>query len=401
MLCSRFALRIGLHGVPHTVMARKRKKRKNRTYSKTARAIHLAFDYGCLPTAMAVANLDFPTLLTEAQVDAVAYGTRHSKELNEEVPAISLVAQHAAPLAKAFSIFQDWSISSDSDAVELTFLLRDAGGYILVISPEPARMEQRCIGYNRTHQAVNTAAMWCKPIDTFNPILSRFKDHYTSVPIAPYIFTGETYTGPRSAFRRVSPAGLHEVSGLHALLKFEVTFVAEHEAIPGTIGWLAAKIESSSNIQTGPRRHIPTPDEISGCRLRTLSRHFPVTLERMRVSREIRDSIHDLQQEKIQPWQVEQAICNLVLESDLSSGKVRGRSEMHERIIEALDERYELADGSSLPPFDAERIRRQVLADGNELLSHMQAKRAQNLSSLQTSLQTLSLLESKSAAVQE
>ena len=382
-------------------MARKRTKRKKFKHNKTPPAMQSGFDYGCLPNALAVGSPEFPRLLTEAQVDAVACGTRHSPELNAEVPTIALVAQHGDPLAKAFSIFHDWSTSSDSDAVELTFVLRDPGGYVLVISPEPARMEQRCLGYDRTHQIISAAHMWCKPIDSLSPTLLTFRDHCASTRIAPYLLEGATYTGSANAIRMGTSVDLRGVSGLQPLLKFEVTFVDASEATPGTIGWVASNIQSSPNVQSPQRRDKAAPNEISSRRTRALSHHFPVTLERMRVTPEIRRIVDDLQRDGIEPWQLEQAICNLILESDLQKAGATRRPQMMERTTRALAARYEVADGSGLPLFGIDLIRRQVLADGNELLTHMNAKRTNDLSSLQARLRSLSLLECLSVVVQK
>ena len=321
--------------------------------------------------------------------------------MDEQLPTISLVAQSGDALAKAFSIFHDWSTATDSDAVELTFVIRDAGGYLLVISPEPSRLEQRILGYDRTHRVISASHLWSKPIDSLNPRLLAFRDRYASARIAPYFLDGATYTGPQTAFRMVTPPDLHEVSGLEPLLKFEVTFVDESEADPGTIGRIVSNIESSPNRQSPVRPHKPSPSEIASLRVRALSCHFPVTLERMRTTRDIRDLVRDLQQEGINPWQVEQALCNLVLASDLNKKGVTTRRQMHERTTSALDTRYELADGSALPLFGIERVRSQVLADGNELLAHMKAERANDLSSLQARLRSLCLVESQSVVVAE
>ena len=383
----------------HSEMGRKRRKRKTTKHNRAPRALQWGFDYGCPPNVMAVGGLDFPTLLTEARVDAVAYDTQHSPELNEDVPAITLVAQDGDPLAKAFSIFHEWTTSSDSDAVELTFVLRDAGGYILGISPETSRLEQRCLGYDRTHQAISVSQLWCKQIDSTHPMLLSFRDHYASAHIAPYMLGGATYIGPRSAMPIARSVELHQVSGLRPLLKFEVTFVDECEIAPGTIGWLASHVQSSPNPQAPTRRDKPEPNDIATRRHRVLAQHFPVTLERMRISRKAQGIILELQREGIEPWQVEQALCNLILGVDLDKENVKTPQEMRERTNKALDERYERADGSTLPLFGIDQVRSQVLADGNELLAHVRAKRIDDLSSLQSRLRSRGLLDGRSVVV--
>jgi hypothetical protein len=61
-------------------------------------------------------------------VDAVAYGGAWSDAVNQFVPTISLVGQHAEGLAKAFEDFNAWSNMTDPDSVEVTFAFRKSGG---------------------------------------------------------------------------------------------------------------------------------------------------------------------------------------------------------------------------------------------------------------------------------
>ena len=380
-------------------MGRKKKRRKKTKDNNKPHGPSGGFDYGCLPTALAVSSPEFPKLLTEAQVDAVAYGTRYSPELSRDLPTVSLVVQHVEPLVRAFSIFHDWTTFGDADAVELTFVLRDACGYVLVISPDPFRIEQRILGYDRTHQVFTASPMWCKSIDSLNPALLSFRDDYASARIAPYYLDGATYIGPRSALRIASPVDLRGVSGLQPLLKFEVKFVNENDAAPGTISRMALNLQTASKTQSPASRHKPSSNEIASRRIRALSCHFPVTLERIRTTREIGEEVRNLQREGIEPWQVEQALCNMVLASDINENGATTRRQMQDRIVRALDARYEVADGSCLPLFRIERIRNQVLADGNELLAFMNMDRIEDLSLLQARLRSVSLLECPSVVM--
>lgn len=268
-------------------MARKKKKHKTRRRNRAPRAPQWGFDYGCPPNAVAVGGLDLPTLLTDARIDGVAYRTRYSPDLHEDVPAITLIAQDGDALAKAFSIFHNWAASSDPDAVALTFVFRDSRSYILGISPEPSRLEHRLLGFSRSRQAISRSALWCKPIDSVHPMLLNFRDHYTAARIAPYILDGATYFGPRNAIPRPASILPREISGLRPLLKFEVTFENESEVAPGTMGWLASRMQSSPNPQASTGQVRPDSNEIAGRRHRALSEHFPVTLERIRSSQKV------------------------------------------------------------------------------------------------------------------
>jgi hypothetical protein len=89
---------------------------------------------------------------------------------------------------------------TDPDSVEITFVFRNCGGYVLAISQEYSRLQRRCLGFDRTHQAVAFAPTWFKPIDTVNPLLRQFR-RYCSSPIAPFLFTGSTERLPPLSHR--------------------------------------------------------------------------------------------------------------------------------------------------------------------------------------------------------
>ena len=142
---------------------------------------------------MALATFEFPGHLSAASVDGVAYGSVWSEAIRQTIPTISLVAQNGNELTKAFEAFNAWSRMTDPDSVEITFVFRrNSGGYVLAISPEYSRLERRCLGFDRTHQAVAFAPTWFKPIDSVHPLLPQFRRH-CSGPIAPFLFTGATY----------------------------------------------------------------------------------------------------------------------------------------------------------------------------------------------------------------
>jgi hypothetical protein len=124
-------------------MAKRKKGRKTPKRSSTHALLPRGLDFACLPHAMAIANLEFPGHLRGASVDGVAYGGVWSEAVKQTIPTISLVAQNGTELAKAFEAFNAWSEMTDPDAVELTFVFRNSGGYVLAISPEYSRLGRR------------------------------------------------------------------------------------------------------------------------------------------------------------------------------------------------------------------------------------------------------------------
>ncbi len=357
------------------------------------------FDYGCLPYVAAIASVDFIGHLNAAVVDAIAYGSAWSGTLDKEVPVISLVAQRGNELVKAFEEFSAWSQMTDPDSVAMSFVFRKNGGYLLAISPEYSRLQRRCLGFDRAHRAFVLGPTWIKPIDSINPLLQAFRK-YCSAPIAPFLLDGVTYVGPRSVLTPRSSPDVRPIPSLKPLQKFEVTFVDEDEATPNSMAWLALRAESGNEPEspTGPPKL--EPDGIAKQRTRALAQHFPVTLERMRRESSVQRLMRGLAEYGVRPWQIEQALCNLVLSAEMGRGAhFAGLSarEAENGIIQAIRTRYELADGGELPAYSTEDVSTQVVADGNVLLRHLAKKRRANLAGLQAALRSLSALEADTA----
>ena len=377
-------------------MKKKKKKRTARASAKKAQP--RGFDYGCLPKVIALASFEFPSHLG-ASVEAVGYGRRWSEVVNQTVPTISLVAQSGEGLVKAFEEFNAWSQITDPDSVEITFVFRKRGGYVLTISPEPTHLKRRCLGFDRAHQVMGVGPIWLKPIDSVHPLLQRFRN-YCSSPIAPFFFDGVTYAGPTSGLRQSVPLEISPIPGLEPLLKFEVTFVDEDEVTPNSTAWVALEAESRQEIQSPTGNQKTEPDDIAIQRVKTLGHHFPVTLERIRRSLSVPPLMQQLAVSDVRPWQIEQALCNLVLSADMGRGAhFLGLSarKTERTIVEAIRSRYELADGGDIPTFSIEDISTQIIADGNALLRHLNKKKCKDLAEIQVALQSVSALEAPTA----
>lgn len=375
-------------------MAKRKKRGKKAAGIAPHKEQPRGFDYGCLPYALAIGLYDFPSQLTAASVDGIAYGLAWSETIQQSVPTITLVGQERDGLAKAFKTFNDWSELTDPDSVELTFVFRKSGGYALVISPECSRLERRCLGFDRSHKSTAFLITWIKQMDSTNPFLAEFRA-YCASPIAPFYFEGAVYDS-RDAFTASSPPDLIQISDLQPLLKFEVSFLDEDDVRPGTIGWSALNIHDRPSRKTAEEMHKPDPEEIARFRAATLQRHFPATLERIRRSPAIPRLLDDFRSDGVRPWQIEQALCNLVLSASMGRPPhFLGLSarKLKTRILEELRSRCELANGVELPAFDEHTVRAQIVADGNELLRHLRSRIAIDLGALQEALRSLRVLE--------
>ena len=382
---------------------KRRKRRKQTARASAQKTQPRGFDYGCLPNVMALASFEFPNHLTAASVDAVSYGAVLSEVVNQAVPVISLVAQHGDELAKAFEDFNAWSQMTDPDSVEVTFVFQNNGGYLLAISPERSRLERRCLGFDRAHQAMLGLPIWVKPIKSIQPFLWSFRKH-RSAPIAPFLLDGVTYVGPQSVLTPSSPPDVNLIRGLQPLLKFEVTFIDEDDVTPNSTAWIALEAESRQIPKSPNRPPKPKPDDIAKQRVKTLAHHFPVTLERIRRSSSAPPLILQLASSGVRPWQIEQALCNLVLSTEMGLGShFIGLSarKADSGIIQAIGSRFELADGGDIPTFAIEDVGTQVVADGNALLRYLgkkrKKKRCRDLAGIQAALQSASALEAATA----
>ena len=380
-------------------MVRYKKRGKRTARASAQRTGPKGFDYGCIPHIMALASCEFEGHLRAAVVDGVAYSGVWSEAVNQNVPVISLVAQRGGELVKAFEEFNAWSQMTDPDSVEVTFVFRKNGGYVLAISPDFSRLQRRCLGFDRAHRVLVFAPTWIKPVDSVHPLLLRIRK-YSSAPIAPYLFDGVTYVGPRSVLTPSSLPDISVISGLQPLLKFEITFIDEEDVTPNSQAWIALMTPSRRLPKSPMGPPKPAPDDIAKQRVKTLAHHFPVTLERIRRSLFVPQLLLGLAARSVRPWQIEQALCNLVLSAEIGRGAHFGglsAGKVESAIIQAIGSRYELADGGDIPTFSIDEVRTQVVADGNALLRCLKKKRCTDVAGIQAALQSASALEAETA----
>jgi hypothetical protein len=385
------------------------KRRKKRSGGRSASSgdgqqerTPIGFDYGCLPRTMVLSSFDFVQNMSRAGVVGVAYGRRWSNAVGAQLPEITVIAEDPDRLRRAFEEFARWASQSDGDALEVTIIFRDAGGYILALSPNLVRLESRCLGFDRTQEAIPTFAVWCKPVDTTSPVLRDLRE-YSAHFSAPILFNGAQIAAGAGSLNLTIGTPLHAITGLEPLLKFELTFVDENLVVPGTIAAMALRLQAASDEPGGGTQATPQPDApltIAKRRNRALRTHFPVTLERLRRGKSVDLVCAELAPVNAQRWQVEQAVCNLTLAADLPSGvRPRGPRVSVTKLMDLLKTRYEVADGASLAAFSAQQLAPQIMADAKMLTKFLGSKKPINdLSSAQRALALAGLLEAETAA---
>ncbi len=387
-----------------------RKQRKNKERSRRHRLpVESAnrqlggVDYGCLPDAMAVGSLRFPEYMHLADVVGVAYGESYSVPLARLIPTITLLTRNTKPIRQAFDEFNLWSVDTDDDALELSFVFRRDGSYLLALSPERSRLERRCLGYRRTGRAILMLLTWVKPIETTSSALLSLRDYASSFP-SPIHFDAGRISPNLTPSVRIRP-DIEQIEGLRPLLKFEVAFFDETEVPPNSSAWVALQM-ASSRSRSGPRPGppAPQPSDTGGTRARMLRTHFPVTIERLRRVEWFDSLCSGMARDfGVRRWQVDQAACNLLLSAELTGqphfAGLRG-ARLQEQVSKALDARFELADGNVLEPLETEPVSRQILADAAFLLRHYRkAHQIQDVVAAQAALSSAGLLEAPSVTL--
>jgi hypothetical protein len=350
------------------------KKQKPRHKARAKRREPSGFDYGCLPTALALGSWEFVNHLARAGVVGVAYAYGRSAELSAEVPSVVLLAQRGDALRHAFEDFHAWSDATDGDSVEVTFVFQESGGYVLTLSVEPQRLTFRCLGYDTVHQPMPTFAAWSKQIDSTHPALRSLQEYSRRFP-APILIDGaETLIS--APLEMGTSASVQKIAGLKPLLKFYATFIDEQDVQPNTTAALALasvlQKESAHKARSSRSKPPSLPSDTARLRREALRAHFPVTLERLRRNPDVIELIAVLDAEfGVRPWQVEQALCNLTLSTD-TLGRPHflnlKRKAVTETVAQALGTRYEIANGAATHAFTRQEILTQIMADTQALL---------------------------------
>jgi hypothetical protein len=378
-------------------MSLKRKKKAGRRPKPEASSKHRGFDFGLIPFAAALSSVGFPEKLTNAEIVAVAYGESLSESLGRSVPTITLVGRHPEQLIAAFLEFNAWVEASDGDALDIIFVFRKAGGYLLGLSPEKRRLEKRCMGYARVLHIVTFFASWIKQLDSVNPHLLRIRDYCKRFP-AP-VLVGAAHLPAAHSISAAQHKMVVPIDGITPILKFEMQFVDEENATPGSVAWMVIEAARPSGKRSNPTRKPGThlPAEVSDFRTSSMRTHFPVTLERALECQPLRESARVLVGLGWRRWQVDQAICNSVLSQELTKRPhYEGLSArtLTGAIVSALEARYEMANMSGLPEITTEQLEQQALADANVLArSFGISRRLASVAQSQAALKRLGLLD--------
>lgn len=333
------------------------------------------FDYGIGITVGAVGSMEFKNNLRAAEILAVGYGFDHSKELGVQVPAITLIGKNIEPLRAAFDEFWTWTEEIDADAIDLTIALRNDGGYNLCIGPEVRALFKRTFRFDAVANPLAFQLLWIKPIETTSQPLRDFCDHVCAGFVRPFLLRAAHYVGPLPVSGPQRPNYIRPILDQQDLLKFEIRFVDEgsREDVQWQKTALGKGKEPSSAVEE--RKSIPK-SVVRSRRRESLKSLYPVTLWRSKSCERLSDVRTQAQKLGLHEWQIDQAICNLVLSREVCGGRLHfcefSEDNWLDNVWEALRNRFEVSsvDHNRFAWLTTDDIVTQAMLDAKALLGH-------------------------------
>lgn len=318
----------------------------------------IGVDYS-VPLRVALVSYSGIGELTEAGVVALAYGFNSDARLGV-LPMVSLVCTNAAVAKKAWDVFELWQEGTDGDAVSLSWVFRPDGSYRLIVSAESDRYRFRMRGFRRSPDELLISPTYIKQFDSTSEPTKEFRE-YLRKRCSPFFFAACT-TG-------MEPIG-------KPLLKFEATEADESELPAGSPERIYLRLEEA------PEPTVAGSEDGAHWRSKVLAEHFPVT--KARLSRA--DAVPLLQEAisaGFQRWQIEQAVANLVLSSELTSGHQHylglPTKSAAKAIVARIQGRREVADSKPLNELLTDgRLIKQLVLDSNALLQSVGSSAGQS-----------------------
>jgi len=356
------------------------------------------FDYGLSSTVLSLSSFEFNENLNSADVIGVAYGLAFSTDLEIEVPTISLVARDEKSLRLAFEEFSQWAEYSDGDAIDLTIIFMKNGAYKLCVGPEHRALLKRTLQYDAVLSPIAMQISWVKHIDTTSQPLKELRA-FLENGLRPVMFTAATYKG--LALPGTTPVSdlLHTVNHNNELIKFNIRFIDEGSDVDNQ--WQEIILGSGKKKQRPkPRKAPPPPAElIWNERVNRIKTLFPVTLWRSKITEPLLVVRQTVEQAGLLPWQIDQALCNIIISREIGSGIVHfegiDKKDWPGTLIEKLQSRFEISDGTwdGAHQITSDMLIQQAKLDAQVLLKAYGVTRIENsIKSTQYQLQKAGLL---------
>jgi len=331
------------------------------------------YDYGTRPKVMVVGDGEFPNLLRQS-LTALGYGTVPHFDVLVDAPLLAMMFDDEHVGNECFAHFKRWTGDShDGDAVGIGFIEFENGEYGMCVFQERERLISRCLS-ERVRAEVDPLLMLTGHLKVFEHQSDHYRWFKQAVKSSPCVIAPATSEG----------VILFDC----AFWKREMSFYHEHEVPEQSI---EAVLLQSRNTDGATEINHPIPPELrpkaedlNRHRQAQLKRFFPVTLELLHFSPQLRQIKRALVDEGYQEWQVMQAACNIALQHRLLSPENTNGIGSHEedgslkmQIIDLLlDHAEDLSVTLPLASLSKTQLLGQIRADSYDLLHYITSPNA-------------------------
>jgi len=324
----------------------------------------IGFDYGIKPNIMVVGDVEYTSLIHEAAPVAIGYGKIPSFGLLVEPPLVCLIFEDEDKGKECFKHLKKWGEGSNNDdAVALSFIEENKGGYTICVYPDFNHLIDRCIP-KYLQPEVNPMIM---ASISFPLSVERISQDYLffkqQIKERAFVFCGASKTG--------------KLFLDFALRKIYIQFYKEDEIQEDQPEYSYFVINSKGKRKG---RFVKKPlseksEAISNRRWIRLKTFFPITLEKLNYNTIFQNSRDLLLSEGFSQWQILQGACNIVVSVRMCNKPCFAELDKKPApmdILEYLLNNFEKPedDISINEGFSVEILRKQIIADSIELLQH-------------------------------
>lgn len=369
------------------------KKRKSKKPKKKPSLLMPGFDYGLENSLAIMTAPDFNENLRAANIIACAYGMKFSDEINAHIPIISLVATNPDLIKRAFVQFKSWIDATGPDALQVEILYSNEGYYIS-LGPNPRHLLWRTVGLDQAVDPLIWGLTYIKTIDTRNSFLDQLADQ---LPVAPVIVSGAHYTGPAQPNRTPNPNDMRSIPGCPELILFQLPIYKTPSDVPRKSGLISCTDRvprrELANSREGYQEQAKSSDRVFARRERRIASLMPVTLHMLRTFTPLRDKVKTLAASGFVPWQLEQAIVNQRLWTQITP-EARARMQDQKKLFGVISRFVEL-DSPNWQEIAAneEAILKQAQRDLRFLLRGLGLRRSHTVRDCQIALGTHGYLQ--------
>ena len=377
------------------------KKQRQKRQKKSSKPLVMpGFDYGIDRKTAVMTPPIFNDRMREADIIACAYGQTVVPGISRAAPCISMVARNPGPLKEAFQQFDGWIQATGPDALKVE-ILYSREGYYIAFGPEYKHAMWRTVGVDQFASPTFFGVTYIKTIDTRTPFLDDLAE-YSKRPFAPILLLGAHYTGSDPRPKAPNPSDIQAIADCPELLLYNLPVYKTKEAVPEFSGLRVMVSEPTKEELEKARKeyeqHKISPEGASRNRERSLASLMPVTLHMLRTYPPLQDKLAALEARGIARWQIEQAIVNQRLWSNVVPER-RVRLQNQNDLYSAVEQFTELDTPNwEILADDQEAILGQVLRDARVLLKRIKVNAPQSLAECLKELAARGYVQNKDGA---